>query len=115
MGPEPDNSGVGSHGPEGNQGPAVDQPAPNGNGDQGPGGNQGPAVDHPAPSGNGGQGPGGNQGPAAPPDRGTRDPGVVTRAGRVIRPPPKHADYTRLAQMGRASRKPGCTIALVGT
>ena len=93
-GPEPDNSGVGGHGPEDNQGPA---------------------VDHPAPNGNGGQGPGGNQGPAAPPDRGARDPGVVTRAGRVIRPPPRHADYTRLAQMGRASRKPGCTIALVGT
>merc|ERR1712168_332721 len=93
-GPGPDNSGVGGHGPEGNQGPA---------------------VDHPAPNGNDGQGPGGNQGPAAPPDRGAHDPGVVTRAGRVIRPPPRHADYTRLAQMGRASRRPGCTIALVGT
>merc|ERR1712024_360763 len=76
---------------------------------------QGPAVNHPVPDGVGGHGPGGNQGPAAPPDRGAHDPGVVTRAGRIIRPPPRHADYTRLAQMGRASRKPGCTIALVGT
>merc|ERR1712024_424205 len=109
-GPEPDNDDRHQ-----DQGPAVNHPAPDGVGDHGPEDNQGPAVDHPAPNGNGGQGPGGNQGPAAPPDRGAPDPAVVTRAGRVSRPPPRHADYTRLAQMGRASRKPGCTIALVGT